>query len=69
MENNGVPTILRQANSRFRRDDRQLDEDEEMWFNDDEDFDDEGSSSVGPSPTPSGEPNKAAAGLAAVTAV
>ena len=41
-----------------------------MWFNDDEDFDDEGSSSVGPGPTPSGEPNKAAAaGLAAVTAV
>jgi hypothetical protein len=70
LENNGVPTILRQANSRFRRDDRQLDEDEEMWFNDDEDFDDEGSSSVGPGPTPSGEPNKAAAaGLAAVTAV
>jgi len=72
LENNGVPTILRQANSRFRRDDRQLDEDEEMWFNDDEDFDDEGSSSVGPGPTPSGEPNKvaaAAAGLASVTAV
>jgi len=70
LENNGVPTILRQANSRFRRDDRQLDEDEEMWFNDDEDFDDEGSSSVGPGPTPSGEPNKAATpGLAAVTAV
>jgi len=68
LENNGVSTILRQANSRFRRDDRQLDEDEELWFNDDEDFDDEGSSSVGPGPTPSGEPNKAAAGPAAVTA-
>ncbi|XP_043272753.1 serine/threonine-protein phosphatase 4 regulatory subunit 3 isoform X1 [Venturia canescens] len=32
-----VPSILR--NSRYRRDQRQLDEDEEMWFNDEEDFD------------------------------
>merc|ERR1712179_831242 len=69
LENNGVPTILRQANSRFRRDDRQLDEDEEMWFNDDEDFDDEGSSSVGPGPTPAGEPNKATAVVGSVTTV
>jgi len=72
LENGGVSTILRQANSRFRRDDRQLDEDEELWFNDDEDFDDEGSSSVGPAGpvTPAGEPNKAAPGVtAAVTAV
>jgi len=69
LENAGVPTILRQANSRFRRDDRQLDEDEEMWFNDDEDFDDEGSSSVGPGPTPAGEPNKATAVVGAVTTV
>jgi len=69
LENNGVPTILRQANSRFRRDDRQLDEDEEMWFNDDEDFDDEGSSSVGPGPTPAGEPNKATAVVGSVSTV
>jgi len=32
--------------SRFRRDDRQLDEDEELWFNDEEDFDEEGSGPV-----------------------
>ncbi|XP_014226663.1 serine/threonine-protein phosphatase 4 regulatory subunit 3 isoform X2 [Trichogramma pretiosum] len=32
-----VPSILR--NSRFRRDQRQLDEEEEMWFNEEEDFD------------------------------
>merc|ERR1719445_1701994 len=69
LENNGVPTILRQANSRFRRDDRQIDEDEEMWFNDDEDFDDEGSSSVGPGPTPAGEPNKATAVFGSVSTV
>merc|ERR1712013_148139 len=69
LENNGVPTILRQANSRFRRDDRQLDEDEEMWFNDDEGFDDEGSSSVGPGPTPAGEPNKATAVVGSVSTV
>jgi len=31
---------------RFRRDDRQLDEDEELWFNDEEDFDEEGSGPV-----------------------
>ncbi|CAG7720631.1 unnamed protein product [Allacma fusca] len=33
-----VPALLR--NSRFRRDPRQLDEDEEMWFNDDDDIED-----------------------------
>lgn len=33
-----VPSILR--NSRYRRDQRQMDEEEEMWFNEDEDFDD-----------------------------
>lgn len=33
-----VPSILR--NSRYRRDQRQLDEEEEMWFNEEEDFDD-----------------------------
>jgi len=69
LENNGVPTILRSANNpRFRRDDRQLDEEEEMWFNDDEDFDDEGSSAVGSSPVQSGEPNKST-GLSTVAAV
>ncbi|XP_067122070.1 serine/threonine-protein phosphatase 4 regulatory subunit 3 [Centruroides vittatus] len=33
-----MPSILR--NNRFRRDPRQLDEDEEMWFNDDDDMED-----------------------------
>jgi len=43
---------------RFRRDDRQLDEDEELWFNDEEDFDEEGSGPVlGPGGL--GEPTKA----------
>ncbi|KAL1122653.1 hypothetical protein AAG570_002980 [Ranatra chinensis] len=32
-----VPSILR--NNRYRRDQRQLDEEEEMWFNEDDDFD------------------------------
>lgn len=32
-----MPSILR--NSRYRRDQRQLDEDEEMWFNEDDDSD------------------------------
>ncbi|CAB3383793.1 Hypothetical predicted protein [Cloeon dipterum] len=32
----GVPSILR--NPRFRRDPRQLEEEEDMWFNDEEDF-------------------------------
>lgn len=32
-----VPSILR--NSRYRRDQRQLDEEEEMWFNEDDDSD------------------------------
>ena len=35
LSKNSVGSILRQ--SRFRRDPRQMDEDEEMWFNDDED--------------------------------
>lgn len=34
----GVPSILR--SSRYRRDQRQLEEEEEMWFNEDDDFDD-----------------------------
>jgi protein phosphatase-4 regulatory subunit 3 len=33
----GVPSILR--NSRYRRDQRQMEEEEEMWFNEDDDFD------------------------------
>ncbi|XP_019881930.2 serine/threonine-protein phosphatase 4 regulatory subunit 3 isoform X2 [Aethina tumida] len=33
----GVPSILR--NSRYRRDQRQMEEEEEMWFNDEDDFD------------------------------
>uniref|UniRef100_A0A1B6CNK5 Serine/threonine-protein phosphatase 4 regulatory subunit 3-like central domain-containing protein n=1 Tax=Clastoptera arizonana TaxID=38151 RepID=A0A1B6CNK5_9HEMI len=33
-----VPSILR--NNRYRRDTRQLEEEEEMWFNDEEDLDD-----------------------------
>jgi len=33
-----VPALLR--SSRFRRDPRQLDEEEEMWFNDDDDIED-----------------------------
>ncbi len=33
-----VPALLR--NSRYRRDPRQLDEDEEMWFNDEDEIED-----------------------------
>jgi len=42
-----VPSILR--NSRYRRDQRQLEEEEEMWFNEDDDYDD--GPSVHKSPT------------------
>jgi len=35
LDSNGS-SILRQTNNRFRRDERQMDEDEELWFNDDE---------------------------------
>ena len=46
---------------RFRRDDRQLDEDEELWFNDEEDFDEDGPDRTAvPGPGGLGEPNKAA---------
>lgn len=34
-----VPSILRNS-TRFRRDPRQLDEDEEIWFNEEDDFGD-----------------------------
>lgn len=33
-----MPSILR--NSRYRRDQRQMDEEEELWFNDEDDFED-----------------------------
>ncbi|KAF0288417.1 Serine/threonine-protein phosphatase 4 regulatory subunit 3 [Amphibalanus amphitrite] len=36
-----VPSILR-GTTRYRRDPRQLDEDEEMWFNDEDDYEDGG---------------------------
>lgn len=42
-----MPSILR--NSRYRRDQRQLEEEEEMWFNEDDDYDD--GPSVHKSPT------------------
>jgi hypothetical protein len=35
-----MPSILRNTSSRFRRDQRQPPEEEEMWFNEDEDFED-----------------------------
>ncbi|XP_026462673.1 serine/threonine-protein phosphatase 4 regulatory subunit 3-like [Ctenocephalides felis] len=40
----GVPSILR--NSRYHRDQRQLEEEEEMWFNEEEEFEDGGDSVV-----------------------
>ena len=54
LDNNGVSSILRQANNRFRRDDRAMDEDEELWFNDD-DCEEEPGESVS---SGSGEPDK-----------
>lgn len=39
-----VPSILR--NSRYHRDQRQLEEEEEMWFNEEEEFEDGGDSVV-----------------------
>ena len=54
LDNNGVSSILRQANNRFRRDDRAMDEDEELWFNDD-DCEEESGESVS---SGSGEPDK-----------
>merc|ERR1711981_1272114 len=49
--------MMRQANNRFRRDERQLDEDEELWFDNDEDFEEDSSASSVSSG--SGEPVKA----------
>lgn len=54
LDNNGVSSILRQTNNRFRRDERQMDEDEELWFND-EDCEDEAGESIS---SGSGEPDK-----------
>ena len=51
---NGVSSILRQTNNRFRRDERQMDEDEELWFNDDE-CEEESAEAV---TSGSGEPDK-----------
>jgi len=53
---------------RFRRDDRQLDEDEELWFNDEEDFDEDSGPVVGPTLKDlGGEPAKAAATAVSTT--
>ena len=58
LETNGMSSMMRQAtaNNRFRRDDRQLDEDEELWFDNDEDFEEDSSTSSVSSG--SGEPVK-----------
>jgi len=59
LESNGMSSMMRQtvaANNRFRRDDRQLDEDEELWFDNDEDFEEDSSASSVSSG--SGEPVK-----------
>jgi len=61
LDNNGVSSILRQANNRFRRDDRAMDEDEELWFNDD-DCEEEPGESVS---SGSGEPDKDMAAVVA----
>ena len=58
LESNGMSSMMRQqTNNRFRRDDRQLDEDEELWFDNDEDFEEDSSGSAVSSG--SGEPVKA----------
>ena len=49
--------MRQQTNNRFRRDDRQLDEDEELWFDNDEDFEED--TSQGSVSSGSGEPVKA----------
>ena len=59
LESNGMSSMMRQAaaaNNRFRRDERQLDEDEELWFDNDEDFEEDSSASSVSSG--SGEPVK-----------
>ena len=58
LESNGMSSMMRQqTNNRFRRDDRQLDEDEELWFDNDEDFEEE--TSGGSVSSGSAEPVKA----------
>lgn len=42
-----MPSILR-SNNRYRRDQRQLEEEEEMWFNEEDDFTDVATTKVGP---------------------
>lgn len=44
-----MPSILRNS-SRYRRDQRQLDEEEEIWFNEEEDFADSNSNNKAGSP-------------------
>lgn len=63
LESNGMSSMMRQAtvaNNRFRRDDRQLDEDEELWFDNDEDFEEDSKedSSASSVSSGSGEPVK-----------
>ena len=41
-----MPSILRNSN-RYRRDQRQLEEEEEMWFNEEDDFADVATTKVG----------------------
>lgn len=42
-----MPSILRNS-SRYRRDQRQLEEEEEMWFNEEDDFSDVPTTKVNP---------------------
>ena len=62
-------SILRPG--KFRRDPRQLDEEEEMWFNDDdyEPDDPNGNSGAGPGSSPSSHSSGSGGGLEAMTAV
>lgn len=42
-----MPSILRNSN-RYRRDQRQLEEEEEMWFNEEDDFADVPATKIAP---------------------
>lgn len=42
-----MPSILRNSN-RFRRDQRQLEEEEDMWFNEEDDFTDVPTTKISP---------------------
>jgi len=59
LDSNGVSSILRNASNRFRRDERAMDEDEELWFNDDDCEDEVPDAGAGLSGV-SGEPDKGA---------